>query len=207
MMSFNFSAKDLISRSCMQIKMFMERPELKPKPNFNQWNGVNYQHEIAQQTDGVIGEEMGNCFEFDEVRIYFSNDIIMKDKIIEVKHIDYDRDVEEWYLNSSLLQCAVYKCLVEECNNNLHTSTFHINNGNSMQNCVIDNDFEYLLYFGKDRYKIEVNNREKIINFIKNKAKHCLTWEDARYFDNQYKRKEYEILKNCFKVKKYGMAS
>ena len=200
-MSFNFSAKDLISRSCMQIKMFMERPELKPKPNFNQWNGINYQHEIAQQTDGVIGEEMGNCFEFDEVRIYFSNDIITKNKIIEVKHIDYNRVVEEWYLNSSLLQCAIYKCLIEECNNNLRTSAFHINNGNLMQNCVIDNDFEYLLYFGKDRYKIEVNNREKIINFIKNKAKHCLTWDDAKYFDNQYKRKEYDLLKDCFTFK------
>lgn len=207
MQKVNFSAKDLVSRSCMQIKMFLEKPELKPKPNFHQMNGVNYQHEIAQQTDGVIGEEMGNCFEFDEVRIYFSNDIIMKDKIIEVKHIDYDRVVEEWYLNYSLLQCAVYKTLVEECNNQLKTSSFHINNGNPMKNCVVDKDFEYLLYFGKDIYRINIINKDKILHFIKEKAKHCLSWDDARYFDNQYKRKEYELLKDCFKVKKYGMES
>lgn len=34
----NFSAKDLVSRSCMQIKMFLEKPELRPKPNLNQWD-------------------------------------------------------------------------------------------------------------------------------------------------------------------------
>ena len=202
MQKINFSAKDLISRSCMQIKMFLEKPELKPKPNINQWKGVDYQHEIATQIDGVIGEEMGSCFEFDEVKIYFSNDIITKDKIIEIKHIDKERVVEEWYLNSCLLQCAIYKTLVEECDNKLRTSLFHINNGNPMQNCVIENDFEYLLYFGEDRYKIEVTNKKKIINFIKTKAKHCLTWEDARYFDNQYKRKEFEILKDCFNYTK-----
>lgn len=202
MQTINFSAKDLISRSCMQIKMFLEKPELKPKPNINQWKGVDYQHEVATQIDGVIGEEMGSCFEFDEVRIYFSNDIITKDKIIEVKHIDKERVVEEWYLNSCLLQCAIYKTLVEECDNKLRTSLFHINNGNPIQNCVIKNDFEYLLYFGEDRYKIEVTNKKKIINFIKTKVKHCLTWDDARYFDNQFKRKEFEILKDCFTYNK-----
>lgn len=198
----NFSAKDLVSRSCMQIKLFLEKPELRPKPNLNQWDGVDYQHEIAIQTDGIIGEEMGNCFEFDEVRIYFSNDIVTKDKIIEVKHINKERIIEEWYLNSCLLQCAIYKALVEECDNKLKTSLFHINNGNPMKNCILDNDFEYILYFGDERYTIEVTDRNKIIQFFKTKAKHCLNWEDARYFDNQYKRKEFEILKDCFNYTK-----
>ena len=202
MEKINFSAKDLLCRSCMQIKMFLEKPELKPKPNVNQWQGVDYQHEIALTIKDIIGEEMGGCFEYDEVKIYISNDIVTKDKIIEVKYLDEDRVVEEWYLNSCLLQCAVYKALTVECENKLRTSLFHINNGNSAQNCIIDNDFEYLLYFGKDKYKIDVHNSKKIIEFIRTKAKHCLTWENARFFDNQYKRKEYDILKDCFTFNK-----
>lgn len=89
-----FSAKDLCTRSCMQIKMFRERPELKPKPNTNQWKGCDFQHEVAKTLDNVVGEEMGGCVQDDNLLIYFSNDIVCMDKIIEVKSID---ETEEGY--------------------------------------------------------------------------------------------------------------
>ena len=58
-MFINFSAKDLICRSCMQLKMFIDKPELRPKPNINQYNGVNVQTQIAKQIPNLIGEEIG----------------------------------------------------------------------------------------------------------------------------------------------------
>ena len=50
-----FSAKDLCTRSCMQIKMFREKPELKPQPNMSQWKGCDFQHEVSKALHNVVG--------------------------------------------------------------------------------------------------------------------------------------------------------
>ena len=58
----DLSAKDLCSRSCMQIKMFHEHPELKPKPTFNMLEGERHHKEVVSKLKDVIGMEMGGCF-------------------------------------------------------------------------------------------------------------------------------------------------
>lgn len=199
----NFSAKDLLTRSCMQLKMFLDKPELRPQPTLAQYSGVDYQHQLIETIPDVIGEEMGNFIVFDNVRIYFSNDIITKNGIIEVKYVDKTKEVPEWYFNNSILQCAVYKALTVECKNELRTAAFHIKSGNIMQNHKFNNDmFEYILYFGNEKYKVELTNQEKLIKFLKFKVQHCLTWDNAKLFDGKYKRREFELLKNCFKFEK-----
>ncbi len=197
-----FSAKDLCTRSCMQLKMFMEHPELKPKPNLNQLNGVNFQHEFAKTIPNIIGEELGNFIEVENIRIYFSNDIVCNDKIIEVKNIDENRTLEKWYFNSCVLQSAIYKTLTYYCNNKLRTSKFHVNNGNPFIECSLNENIPFLLYMGKEQYEINVLNYDVFLRYLTKKAKSVLNWDDAKFFDLKYKGKEFDILKNYIKINK-----
>ena len=192
----SFSAKDLCTRSCMQIKMFDEHPELRPKPNINTNNGVSYQHTIALKTDNVIGEEMRGSYCEDNIWINFSNDIVCNNKIIEVKSVN--REVEKWYFENSILQCAVYKALLHKSNKRLITSTFYAQMGNPLIETSVDNNIEYYLQFGEELYKIEVTNPDKIVKFLIDKAKASTDWTMARDFDSKFKRKEYTELQDCF---------
>lgn len=197
----SFSAKDLCTRSCMQIKFFNENPDKRPKPNSNVLFGETFQHKVAEQTKGVIGEEMRGTFIYENICINFSNDIVTKDAIIEVKSVN--RDVEDWYLESSLVQCAVYSALLRKTDGNLVTSKFFADMGNPIVETKVKPNIDYNLKFGDTLYCIEVNDEDKIIDFIIKKAKHCNTWDEAKIFDAQYKQKEFETLKDFFKYKLY----
>lgn len=197
-----FSAKDLCTRSCMQLKMFRERPELKPKPNVAQWQGCDFQHNLTKALDNVIGEEMGNCLQHNNLLIYFANDIVTTGHIFEVKNItNYDATKDEWFLKSSLAQCAVYKTLTHFCKNKLKTAVFHVQNGNKYTECVVGDYTHYILVFGTKRFEIVVHNYDAIRNFILAKATHSLNWDTAKAFDLKYKGQEFEILKQYFSFK------
>ena len=45
----SFSAKDLCTRSCMQIRFFNENPDKRPKPNVNTIFGESFQHKVAEK--------------------------------------------------------------------------------------------------------------------------------------------------------------
>lgn len=196
----SFSAKDLCSRSCMQIKMFDVHPEKRPVINANQQTGVSFQHQIATKTDNLIGEEMRGTYVKDGILINFSNDIVCPDKIIEVKSVN--REIEDWYFNNSIYQCAVYKALLMKSNKKLVTSKFFVDLGNPYVETTVNNDVSYYLKFGNDLYLIQVNNADKIVEFIYNKAVASMDWDKAREFDANYKFKEYETLKDCFSFSK-----
>lgn len=196
----SFSAKDLCTRSCMQIKMFRERPELKPQPTENQKKGNELQSQIAKRFSNVIGEEMGGCLQHENMLIYFSNDIVCLDKIIEVKSVDKNRKISDWYLQSSFLQCAIYKTLTHYCKNFLKTASFHVKNGNKYMECSMNDSAPFLLYFGEKIYQITVLNYEPILKFILEKAKSTLDWDTAKTFDLKYKKNEYGLLKKYFTI-------
>lgn len=191
-----FSAKDLCSRSCMQIKMFTEHPELRPKPNINVNEGVSFQHQIALNTENVIGEEMRGTYNEDNIWINFSNDIVCENQIIEVKSIR--ETPEQWYFEACVLQCAMYKALLEKSNKKLVTATFYAEMGNPVVETSVSKNVDYYLQFGNDRYLINVKNPDKIVDFYVKKAKASMDWATAKEFDNQYKHKEYIELSNFF---------
>lgn len=187
----------------MQIKMFDEHPDMRPKPNFNTEYGETFQHQIATEVENLIGEEMRGTYIKDNICINFSNDIVCNDCIIETKSRMKDRPTEDWYFNSSILQCAVYKALLEKCNGKLVTATFFAELGHPFIETNVKPNIDYLLRFGDDTYKIELINSDAIIDFIVKKAKAALNWTDAFNFDSKYKHLEYETLKNYFKYSKY----
>lgn len=192
----SFSAKDLCSRSAMQIKMFREKPELKPVPTINQLNGISYQDEVAKRVKGLIGQEMRGTYIKDNICINFSNDIVCEDKIIEVKTVR-GTDGIDWYFDNSILQTAAYKALMENSNKKLVTSKFYVEQGNPYVETRMS-VFDYYLLFGVDLYKIEVNDGKKIVDFLVRKAKASLYWDTAREFDREFKRREFEVLKDTF---------
>ena len=195
-----FSAKDLCSRSCMQIKFFNEHPELRPKPNINTEIGTTFQEDVAKSTKGVIGQEMRGTYCNGGLFINFANDIVCQDKIIEVKSV---RDKpEDWYFNASVLQCSFYKAMIMSGANRLRTATFFANLGNEEKECTVSSNIDYYLSFGEDKYLIEVKDRNAIVKFFCDKANACLDWTAARQFDFQYKHLEYQTLKEYFSYAK-----
>ena len=197
---YSFSAKELCTRSCMQLKMFMEHPEKKPTPfeNPNIVMGDKYQHELARNFTNVIDEEMRGSLVTANLTINFTHDIVCDDKIVEIKYVDPARELEDWYLKSSLLQCAIYKALTNKCGGHLETATFRVNMGHEKQYATVQHDIPYILYFGNDKYKIMTNNDDAITDFIINKAYASLDWTEAKNFDARYKHKEYETLSPYF---------
>lgn len=180
----------------MQIKMFREKPELKPVPTINQLNGISYQDEVANRVKGLIGQEMRGTYIKDNICINFSNDIVCEDGIIEVKTVR-GTDSIDWYFDNSILQTAAYKALLENSNKKLVTSKFHLEKGNPYVETRVS-EFDYYLLFGVDLYKIEVNDSKKIVDFLIRKAKASLYWDTAREFDREFKKREFEVLKDSF---------
>ena len=195
-----FSAKELCTRSCMQLKMFQEHPEKKPIPfeNPNIIAGDKYQHKLARNFTNVIDEEMRGSLVTTNLTINFTHDIVCDDKIVEIKYVDSNRGVEDWYLKSSLLQCAVYKALTNKCGGHLETATFRVNMGHERQRATVPYDIPYLLYFGDEKYKIITHNDDAIVDFIVNKAYASLDWTLAKDFDTKHKHKEFDILSPYF---------
>ena len=173
----------------MQLRMFADHPELRPKPNFNQETGETFQHYIASKTDGLIGEEMRGSYIQDNICINFANDIVTNDYILETKSV-------------SNLQCAIYKSLLSKCGGELVTATFFIELGNPLIKTKVKPNIDYLLHFGEDTYKINVTDTDRICDFIFKKAKASLTWTEAKNFDYNNKNLEYETLKEYFTYEK-----
>lgn len=199
----SFSAKDLCSRSCMQIKMFAEHPEKRPTPTPQVYEGESYQHQVAKTMADVIGEEMKGTLMKENICINFSNDIVCKDKIVEVKSVN--GEVENWYLESSLLQCAVYNSLLKMTDGKLKTAKFFSDLGNPIIETTVNGNIKYFLKFGDDVYMVDIKDAKSIVDFILKKAKASLTWDSARAFDTIYKRKEFETLKPFFEYVKIDM--
>lgn len=194
----SFSAKDLCSRSCMQIKMFNEHPELRPKINENIKKGISFQDILARKFNNLIGQEMRGSFINDNICINFSNDLVCSDKIVEVKSVN--KEPEEWYFNSSCLQTAIYYALLKKSNKKLVTSKFYSDLGNKIVETKVNDNVDYYLQFGNKTYKVEIINLQNLINFLLNKANACLYWETAKTFDSNYKHKEFDTLKDSFVI-------
>lgn len=188
----------------MQLKMFLEHPEKKPIPFENEHivEGDRYQHAQAKKFYNLIDEEMRGSLVSSNIVINFTHDIVCEDKVVEIKYIDPKRPVEDWFFKSSLLQCAVYKALLNKAGGHLETATFRVNMGHEKKYTMVDYNTPYLLYFGDDKYKVQTFDDTAITDFIINKACASLDWTEAKEFDVKFKHKEYEILSPYFTVQK-----
>jgi hypothetical protein len=204
-----YSAADLVKRSCAQLVYFKNYKE--DVLSQRALNGEEYQSKIVKDESlaNTVADEMRGCYSYDDVEIFFCIDMIKNGEFYEIKSIQDDNGNEtleysEWYLNSSLLQCAFYKSLLMEMNGNkLYTPKFRLKEGYKMSCVEINNNANYYLKFGGvGVWRIDVVNPTDIIDFYKNKIAHITDYDDARAFDREFKWKEFEVLKKYFTFSK-----
>ena len=88
---------------------------------------------------------------------------------MEVKNIDEGTEVAQWFLESSLLQCAFYKSLLLHSNGFVTTPKFRIKEGYSKESKRVDVNKPYILHIGNDEYKVSLKNKkgsEKILEYF-----------------------------------------
>lgn len=193
----NFSLKEVISQSAMQLKYLRDNPSKKMKPTSNQYNGLSFQDMVAKSCRKLYGQELGNCYNFEDINVYFSCDIVTTDnKIIETKNIF--GSYKDYTLKMAILQCAVYKTFVELVGRELYTSKFYQKEKNISQHIRLAENFKYFLVFGHEIFEINVINRHEIKNFYLSKIIASLDYTKARIFDDNNKHKEFDILSNYF---------
>jgi hypothetical protein len=197
-----YSAKDIASRSCMQIKMFQEHPELKPQPTELMKLGTLFQDKVFNETENAIGQEMGSIYFIDDVGVSFSVDIVCNDKFIETKSVKDASADNTFYFNRCVFQCAIYKALLYLTKGRISTSAFYVNLGNDKKIAVVAPENDYLLRFGEETYKIDIDNVDVFLKFIKEKVNAISNWDSAKQFDLQYKYKEYDIFSKYITVTK-----
>lgn len=198
-----FSLKELCSQSAMQLKYLRDNPNKKPKITDKQYSGINYQTEIFKKlNDNKITQECGNFCAIENIIIYYSNDIILQRSIIEVKNII--GDYNEYYLQNSLLQCAIYKSFIDYNNQYIYTSKFYENKINDKFHVQLPNNFKYFLLFGNQAFEIFNLDNRNLFDFIFSKALASLDYATAKDFDKVYKHNEFELLKHNFLYKKIG---
>lgn len=200
-----YSAADLIKRSCAQLVYFRDRTERILSQMAI--NGIQYQSKIVKDESlaNTVTDEMRGCYAYDDVEIFFCIDMIKNGEFWEIKSIQDENGNEtleypQWYLNSSLLQCAFYKSLLLRMEGDmLFTPKFRIKEGYKRVALQINKNNNYYLQFGGvGVWQIDVINADALIEFYKNKINHITDYTEARAFDRQFKFKEFELLKQYF---------
>lgn len=219
---YNFSASDLIKRSCAQI-VYLHNKQKQIYTDMMQ-NGTKYQEKIIdeEKIKNQVADELRGCYTYSNINekfinkpilfhIFFCIDMLKNNEFYEIKSILDENGnnittYPQWYFNNSLLQCAFYKSLLMNLDTDkLYTPKFRIKEGYKKQCIQINNNANYYLKFGDvGLYQIDVLNPEKIIEFYKNKINHIYfyDYDIARKFDYQFKWKEYDFLNQYFTYKK-----
>lgn len=211
-MSVNrYSASELIKRSAAQLVFFREA-NVTPPVTAQMRVGEAYQHNISEKfkSEGhKVADEMCGCYTYDENAIYFCIDIVRDDEFVEVKSVlDENKQnsliYPEWYFQSSILQCAVYKSLLigmDGCT--LTTPKFRLDAGYELITKEVNKSLPYRLKFGEvGTYTVDVLDENRIIKFIKDKINALENFSTARAFDDKFKHREFDFLKDCFTYSK-----
>jgi len=192
----SFSSSDLIKKSAKCICYFRNKNKQYAVTD----NQIKGNENAISKTTGF--SEMRGIFKKDNLILYYVFDeILLKDNMasfIEHKWVDEHSVVEDWYINMSILQMALY-CSLHLINNDkeYNTASFHVKQGNDINKILFDHNIteeKYLLYFGEKIISINIINPDEIVDFYINKAKSSLTYETAIEFDFKYKFKEWENL-------------
>ena len=200
-----YSASELVKRSSMQL-VYLREKNMRILTKMMA-NGTAYQSHIVKDESlaNIVAEEMRGCYTYDDNQIFFCIDMIKNGDFYEIKSVlnesgeDAD-EYDEWYLNSSLLQCAFYKSLIMRMDSDiLFTPKFRVKEGYKKTYLKIDKNANYYLKFGKiGEYKVDVTDPDKLIDFYKNKINSLTDYYSAKNFDIEFKHKEFGLLEKYF---------
>ena len=197
----NFSAAELVKRSAAQLLLFAIKAK-NYKPTAGQLKGNSYAEKVVEK-EGGSAERRGTVAIDNNKLIFFCVDLVQNNKFIEIKHIDPERSLEEWYLQSSLLQSAFYAALLEDVDV-LFTPKFKRKEGYKQEVTPVPTLKTFELWFGNEKYQVFPNQtlKQHYINKAKllEEALAIESFDMCREFDTEFKHKEYDIFKPKFTV-------
>lgn len=214
-MELKYSAADLVKRSAAQIVYLINKRQVIY--NWMIEKGMEFQSKIVKDESlaNIVAEEMRGCYSYEslendnKIDIFFCIDMIKNGCFYEIKSVldqegNDTTEYPEWYLRSSVLQCAFYKSLLLRMEGNvLFTPKFRLKEGYKKAALEVDVNAPYYLIFGNvGTFEIEVKNPDKIIDFYKNKISYLSSLGIARIFDGYHKWKEFDELQEFFSYKK-----
>jgi len=197
-----FSAADLVKRSANQINFLRERREKIISARISA--GVKYQHKEVEKLN-MQAEEMRSIYKVKNFVIFASHDSITKDgNCVEIKSIE--GEWKDWYLESSLLQCAFYLSIIKGSDGTIVTPSFRVKEGYDRVCSIIDKNCRYFLHFGDVAdYEIQVRNYKRILEYFTKKAEATLDKQSAIIYDSNHKFKHFKELKRYFTYRKVDL--
>lgn len=199
-----FSASSLVKSSSRQLKYRSENSVEKPATQGMQ-DGERFQTSVAERIKSLgieISQEKRGMFSEEDIRIFFCVDIITDNAFIEVKSVRDENDVPLWYLESSILQVALYKSLIMQGNiNELVTPKFLLDKGEKFEKISVDTDLRYLLVFGDRMFNVVTPDSGRIVDFYLSKIESLESWESAKEWDERFKFREFEFLREVIGFK------
>lgn len=194
------SMSKLIKQSAMQLCFFRLRNMEKPITK-KIIDGTAYQEKVS------ISEfkEMRGCYETEEYLIFFAFDEVFvdDDNITLKEHKNTEGKVEQWYIDSSILQTAVYHqlALMQE-KKELYTAKFFQKQGYTCNHIDYNNKtLKSILSMGEQQIFEIMPKSAELVNHFVNKAKHTYDYDSARKWDAEHKFKDYNQLKQFINVK------
>lgn len=196
------SASDLVKRSALQIRFLrMKRQSIITR---RMLAGVQYQNQVAVEQKAEDAQEYRTTVQVGDLVIFACHDIITPDYCMEVKSITPGSNVEDWYLESSLLQTAFYKSLLMCSDGYVCTPKFRIKEGYNKKTLLIDKNLPYILKMGESSsWEVTTLYPEKIIQYFAEKGKVTFGDElDCRKYDRMHKFKHFKECRNLFEYTK-----
>lgn len=202
--AINISASDLLKKSAFQI-CYLRIKAIQKEPTERMLKG----NEEAERKSISELKEMRGTYVHNAFLLHYTFDEIRVDKkkvsLIEHKSIEEGTLVEDWYLEYSILQVALYRALLElNPSTQYFTAKFYRKLGFSTNHFELQSGMKIIseLQMGDDIYHVSCINPKAILDFYIKKAVSTFDYTSAKDFDMKFKRKEFALLKKHINYKK-----
>ena len=190
---YMFSASDLVARSAAQL-LFKQVRKLQWKATPRQLKGNEYAEAIVAKEE-ASAERRGIIKHNDDL-LFFCVDMVKDDTYIEIKKVDDQTNYEPWYLQAAIMQSTLYASLLLDVIL-LDTPKSRKKEGYKQELTYLNDQRNYELWFGTERFKIEPNDEIKAHFIAKmellSTAIPLADFETCRQWDRQYKFQEFDI--------------
>lgn len=201
-----FGAANLVKQSAAQILYYLIK-NIKPEPTFQMKAGQKFQEKMSTP-DGY--HEMRGTHRWGDNIVFFTWDEIIPHQTIteyiEIKSVQYEP--EDWYLQSSLVQVALYGSMSMWCDDYITAKFARRQYGTHRLKIDYNTGNWFTLIFGEERFRVTVLNSDKILKYYSDKVnvivkcidydKMTVDYDPAREWDKKYKHKDYQNLKKYF---------
>ena len=190
---YMFSASDLVARSAAQL-LFKQVKKLQWKATPRQLKGNEYAEAIVAKEE-ASAERRGIIKHNDDL-LFFCVDMVKDNTYIEIKKVDDQTNYEPWYLHAAIMQSTLYASLLQDVML-LDTPKFRKKEGYKQELTYLNDQRNYELWFGTERFKIEPDDEIKAHFITKmellSTAIPLADFETCRQWDRQYKFNEFNM--------------